>query len=440
MTNNIPPQSIDSERAVLGAAMLDISATKKAVEILKPDHFYVPNHQVIFQFIQKIHNKGLPVDLVTISEELRSLNLLDDLGGQIYLMNLLESVPTTANTEQYANIVKGKFVRREIIRTAEEVKTLAYQGDLDTAEVLDQTEQKLSKLNDLNYAGELVHISQFLDNEWEAASEAKEKGYLNDPDLVSTGMADIDHKMSGGLNPSDLVIIAARPGIGKTSFCLNIAANIAKKYSYAVPIFSFEMSGKQLSQRLISSEAEINLYHIKTRIMTDSMFSNYSEHIANLRNLPIYIGEKTTTSIHEMKAQCRKLKSKYKKIGAIIIDYLQIMDLEDENEAVAIGKITKAAKRMAKDLNVPVILLSQLNRMVEQRANKRPHLSDLKSSGSIEADADIVMFIYRDEYYNPGTDKTRIAEIDFAKNRNGETGPVEVYFDGAFTKFSGLEK
>ncbi len=435
----LPPQNLDAERSVLGSMLLSKSAVVTCLETLKPECFYIPGHEVICQAIFTLHSKNNPVDILTVTDYLQSAGTLENVGGWTYLTDLLESVPTVAFTAEHAQLVRKKYLRRLLLNISAEIQEMAYDGEMEESRILEQVQEKIFNIDQLSTTTDFTHISEILSVEYEEASRAKEEGLTVDPALISTGITDLDYMLNGGLNPSDLIIIAARPGMGKSSLVMNLAVNVARNKK-AVAISSLEMDKKQLGQRLISSEAEINLHYIKTRLIPDRFWQNYENKIVNLSELPIFIDDKSAVSYHELIAKLKRLKMKQKNLGCVIIDYLQIMDTEGDDDNREFAKITKALKRAAKDLDLPIILLSQLNRDLEKRKDKRPQLSDLRSSGAIEQDADICMFIYRDEYYNPETDKTRIAELIIAKHRNGPVGTVEVYFDGAFTKFTGLEK
>lgn len=442
LTERIPPNNIDAERAVIGSMLLDKEAVAKVLEILTFHHFYVPNHQIMFKVIYDLFNQNHPVDLVTVSDALKGQGLLEDIGGYMYLLDLSESVPTTANVEQYARIVEDKYIRRELIRISNEVKDMSYESQDDIAKILDTAEKEIFSVGQKRFTRDLIHIKELLVNNFDNLShDYPEDGQIGSLRTgVSTGIGALD-EITNGLNPSDLIIVAARPAMGKTALCLNIATNIALKSKLPVAIFSLEMSKEQITQRIVCSEAEINAYHFRTGNVPKELWSGITDAIGRLYNAPVYIDDSSSLTPIEIRAKVRRLKAEHKKIGAVMIDYLQLMDLEkSENRVQEISKITRSLKRLAREMDVPVIALSQLSRTVEARQNKRPQLSDLRESGSIEQDADIVMFIYRDEYYNPDTDKKKLAELIISKHRNGPVGTVELYFDAGLTKFSGLEK
>jgi len=439
----IPPNSQDAERAVIGSMLIDKEAVIKVLEILNSECFYIPNHQVIFKAVFDLFNLGHAVDLVTVSDHLRSKGILDNIGGYIYLIDLAESVPTTANVEYYAKIVEEKFIRRELIKLSGEITEMSYASADDISKVLDKSEQLIFSIGQKRFTKDLMHIKQLLIENFEVFNkdypEEKTVDLVQKRTGISTGISDLDRILTG-LNPSDLIILAARPSMGKTSFCLNIAANIAFKEKLPVAIFSLEMSKEQITQKIISSEAEISTIRLKTGDIDKDQWKKIAKTIGKLYDAPIYIDDATNLTPIEIRAKVRRLKAEHKRLGCVIIDYLQLMETKasEVNRVQEIAKITRALKSLAREMDVPVIALSQLSRTVEQRQNKRPQLSDLRESGSIEQDADIVMFIYRDEYYNPDSDKKKVAEILISKNRNGETGKVELYFNAGITKFTAL--
>ena len=449
MTNlieKVTPQNIDAERSVLGSCLLDKNAVIKALEILGFLDFYVPNHQVIFKVIKDLYNKNQPIDLITVSNFLRNENYLADIGGYSYLIDLSESVPTTANIEFYCNIVKEKSSRRQLINAASEITNLAYFSTEKIEDIFDKSQAFILGIGSVGSSDDMKHISELIHQEMELTMDAKENGITNDVNLISTGIGDLDRALDGGLNPSDLIIIAARPGIGKSALTTNIAVNVAKT-GRSAGIINLEMPNKQTVQRIIAADTEIALGYIKARALNDIDFDTYLKQSAKLAEIPLYLDDKVGVDINVIKTKARKLKSKCARkkedgtsndLGVLVVDYLQLIDMDSDNEVRELMKISKELKKLAKELNITIILLCQLNRELEKRQNKRPQLSDLKGAG-VEADADIVISIYRDEIYNPDTDDTRIAELNILKYRNGQTGMFKVYFDGKFSKFSSLE-
>jgi len=442
LIERVPPNNIDAERAVLGAMLLDKEAVARVLEIISFRHFYVPNHQIIFKVLYDLFNQGLPVDLITASDSLRIKGVLEDIGGYTYLMDISESVPTTANVEQYAKIVEEKFIRRELIRISTEISDLAYESTEDIAKLIENSERLIFSVGQRRFSNDLIHIKELLVQNFEniSGTYGEDGAKLPINTGISTGIKDLD-EITNGLNPSDLIILAARPAMGKTAFCLNLATNIAIKEKLPVAIFSLEMSKEQMTQRIVCAEAEISAAHFKTGNIPKESWPIITQTIGKLYDAPLYIDDTSTLTPIEIRAKVRRLKAEHKNIGAVIIDYLQLMeDSGSENRVQEIAKITRSLKKLAREMNVPVIALSQLSRNLEQRNNKRPQLSDLRESGSIEQDADIVMFIYRDEYYNPDSDRKKIAELIIAKHRNGPVDTVDLFFDATLTKFSGLEK
>ncbi len=442
----ITPNNLDAERAVIGSILLDKEAVAKCLELLTPAHFYLASHQLIFKSVSDLYLHNQPADIVTVSDQLKLQGFLEDIGGYKYLLDLVESVPTTANIERYAKIVEEKFIRRELLRLSTEISEMCYSSTMDVAGLIDSAEKGIFALSQKRFTRDLVPIGQMLVNNYQTVT----MGYPEDGSPhrqislqtgILTGLNQLD-EWTNGLNPSDLIVIAARPAMGKTAFCLNIAVNIALKSKLPVAIFSLEMSKEQLAQRMLSAHSEINNYSLKTGNITQPQWDQLTKATAELYDAPIYVDDTGNLTPIEIRSKVRRLKAENKKIGAVIVDYLQLMEVKgnEANRVQEIAKITRALKQLAREMDVPVIALSQLSRSVEARQNKRPQLSDLRESGSIEQDADIVMFIYRDEYYNPNTEKKKTAEIIIAKHRNGAVGTIELHFNAELTKFAGLEK
>jgi replicative DNA helicase len=446
--DKVQPQNIEAERAVLGACLLDKLSLKKSIELLKPSDFYLPNHAVIFDSMISIDKKNYPIDLITIVEVLTHLELLDDVGGYGYIMDLADAVTTTKNIESHCQIVKEKALRRDLIKACNQIMQDAYSSSDTIENIFDKSQSMILDLSTKNNSQDMIHISEFVESEIKLAIETKEQGLEKPKDAISTGLSGLDEILGGGLFGGSLFLIAARPAMGKSAKVTNLAVNIAKR-GYSVGFFSLEMPGHQIVQRIISSESNIDLYQTKTRLIQDSNFKKYLSKSDDISNLPIYLSDKGELDANILKSKIRKLKVKCdkknvdgveNKLGLIIVDYLQIMDYDEKNAVVELGKITKALKRLALELNIPILVLSQLNRDLEARQNKRPVLSDIRSSGSIEQDCDIVMFIYRDEYYHPDTKDLNIAEMIIAKHRNGPTGTVKEFFEGEYSRFTSLEK
>ncbi|MFN8671641.1 MAG: replicative DNA helicase [Candidatus Sericytochromatia bacterium] len=579
----VTPNNLEAERAVIGSMLLDKEAIAKVLELLSVNCFYLASHQLIFKAVNDLYHHNQPADLVTVSDQLKLQGFLEDVGGYKYLFDLVESVPTTANVEKYAKIVEEKYIRRELIRVSNEITEMAYSSTMDISGLLDSAEKGIFAIGQKRFTKDLVPIGSMLVDSYNVVTSGyPEDGspfrQINLKTGIKSGLTDMD-TWTNGLNPSDLIIIAARPAMGKTAFCLNIALNIALKERLPVAIFSLEMSKEQLAQRMLSAHSNINNHALKTGNIEPSQWESLTKATADLYDAPIFVDDTSVLSPIEMRSKIRRLKAEHKKLGAVIVDYLQLMETKgnEANRVQEIAKITRSLKQLAREMDVPVLALSQLSRTVEQRQNKRPQLSDLRESGcvtgdtlvidyetgirtpikellgkkittpamnenlkiskhqvsnvfysgkkmvyeiktrsgkkikasanhkffklngwerldklkigdkiatvsnlynsdllwdeildikeigiedvydatvdivhnfvandfivhnSIEQDADIVMFIYRDEYYNPNSDKKKTAEIIIAKHRNGPVGTVNLYFDAALTKFSGLE-
>lgn len=438
LLERIPPYNLEAEQAVLGSMMLDREAVYIAMEILQPEHFYKESHQVIFRTILNLESRGEPVDMITLSEDLRRQNNLEKIGGVVFIAAIANSVPTAANARYYANIVEEKAILRSLIRYSTQISNRCYEDQEDTHQLLDSAEQMILEIAGKRSTGALVPIKQVLGDTLEKIEFlAGKKGNITG---VPSFFNDLD-SMTSGWQPSDLIILAARPSMGKTSFCLNIAQNAAIRAKVPVAIFSLEMSREQLVQRLMSAEAMIDQHKLRTGRLLDEEWIRLTQGVQPLAGAPIFIDDTPAISILELRARARRLKAE-KGLGFILIDYLQLMGggRRSENRQQEISEISRSLKALARELNVPVMALSQLSRAVEQTHEKKPALSHLRESGALEQDADIVMFIYRDEYYNPETEKPGIAEIIIAKHRNGPTGVVELGFVKEYTKFVNLDR
>ncbi len=438
MINKIPPQNIDAEQSVLGAMLLNKEAVYKVMEILSPDDFYRDSHKLIYQAILQLVDKETPLDMITVSEQLRHNGTLEQVGGVSYIATLASIVPTAANVEHYARIVEEKALLRTLIQLSNRVSTMGYEGNEDVTSMLDAVEQSLSELANRRQTSAFTPINEVLIKTFEQVEQmAQNKGNITG---VPTGFVDFD-KLTCGLQKSDLIILAARPSMGKTTLGLMMALNAAVRAKIPVAIFSLEMSKEQLVQRMLCAEAMVDQHKLRTGFLEQEDWNRLTEVAGYLADAPIYIDDTASISIRELRAKARRLQGE-KGLGLIVIDYLQLMQgsRRIESRQQEIAEISRSLKGIAKELNVPVIALSQLSRAVEQRQDKKPIMSDLRESGSIEQDADLVMFIYRDEYYNPESDKKGIAEIIIAKQRNGPIGSVELGFFKEYTKFVNLEK
>lgn len=440
----VQPQATQLEEAILGAVMLDKDALPSIIEILRPESFYVPAHQEIFDVMTNLFSKSQPIDLLTVHEALHKAGKLDEVGGVNYLMDLTNKVASAANIEYHARIVAQKFIQRELIRVSSSVIKEAFEDTKDVLELLDEAERNLYDITDKNLNTGYESLSALAVKAQKEIEAISQKG--SELTGVTTGFKDLD-KITHGWQPSDLVIIAARPGMGKTAFTLSLAKN-ASEHGKAIAVFSLEMANTQLVQRLIAMESEIDNSKLRNGQMSDAEWTKLHKAVDKLSNLPIYIDDTPAINIFELRAKCRRLKQNHD-ISMVVIDYLQLMTAAPGtgrgNREQEISSISRALKALAKELNVPVLALSQLSRAVETRGgDKRPQLSDLRESGAIEQDADIVTFIYRPDYYNLGDgedfegppDKT---EIILAKHRNGSLGTVDLRFLKEFVKFIDMD-
>ncbi len=435
----IPPHNTDAEKSVLGSIILDKGALIEVIEVLKPEDFYSQMHKEIFEAIIELYRKNEPVDILTLAEILKKRKTLEMVGGRSYLGLLSSSVPSTSNVEFYAKIVEEKAVLRRLIEASSLIMDKGYQEKTEANEVLDFAEQKVF---DISQKRQKKGFSIIKDVLWENLKKIDEASKMDgNMTGLTTGFIDINSRTSG-LQKSDLIMIAARPSMGKTAFALNIAQNAAVMGNGSVALFSLEMSKEQLVQRLLSSEAMVEIQKIRTGNLETKEWDKIYMAIDVLSKANIYIDDTPGITSLEIKNKCRRLKAD-KGLDLIIIDYLQLMsaDGKAESRQQEISVISRSLKNLARELDCPVITLSQLSRAPELRADHRPILSDLRESGSIEQDADIVMFLYRDEYYNPETtEKPNICEVLIAKQRNGPTGAVELTWLGKYTKFANSYK
>lgn len=436
--SRIPPHNIEAEQSVLGSMLLDKEAVAVAVDGLKPEDFYLDAHKEIFEAMVDIFDRGEPVDLVTVVEELRQRTTLDAVGGVSYITDLSMTVPSTANIKYYVAIVEEKSILRRLISACNEIIKESYEAKEDIDIIVDHAEKKIFQVSQRNTTSDFEPIKDILLDTYTKIEElSKNKGKIIG---IPTGFVDLDQKTSG-LHPSDFILVAARPSMGKTSFVLNVAQHAALRADVPTAIFSLEMSKDQLVQRMLSSESNVELQKIRTGELTEEEWIRLVEAAGPLSQAPIYIDDTPGISVMEMRSKARRLKME-KGLGLIVIDYLQLMTGRGraENRQQEISEISRSLKALARELSVPVIALSQLSRAPEARTDHRPMLSDLRDSGAIEQDADVVMFLYRDEYYNPDTEKKNIAEVIIAKQRNGPTGTIELVWLGQFTKFVNYEK
>ena len=435
----VMPSSVEAEQSVIGAMLMDREAIMSATEILHPEDFYYHQYGVMFEAMAELHNEGRPVDLVTLQDRLKEKNVAPEVYSIEMVRELLNAVPTSANVKSYAQIVHDKAVLRRLIQTNEQIINECYAGTQSVDEILGDTETKVFNLLKDSNATENVPIRQIaLDVLGKIEAAAKNKSPITG---VPSGFVDLDYKTSG-FQPSDMILIAARPSMGKTAFVLNIAQHVAFKKNYSVAIFSLEMSKEQLVNRLFAQESRVNSQNLRTGNLSDDEWDKLIESVGVIGNSKLMIDDTPGISISELRSKCRKFKLE-QGLDLVIIDYLQLMTgskKNQDNRQQEVAEISRSLKALAREMNCPVIALSQLSRSVESRTDKRPMLSDLRESGSIEQDADLVMFIYRDEYYNKDTTDKGITEIIIAKQRNGPIGTVELVWLPDYTKFANMER
>ncbi len=436
------PHSLEGEQAVLGSMLIDPDCVKDVMDKLRPSDFYLRQNREIFETIYSMFSYAKPIDGITVCEEMQKAGTYDENTTRSYLAQLMEITPTSANVMEYAAIVRDKALLRGVAQAASEITALVQEGTGEAGKILDIAEQKVYAIRRGQSAQDMVPLRQVLPDVLDRLSEMSENE--NHLPGLSTGLSAVDQKITG-LNKSDLILVAARPGMGKTSFALNIALNVAKSAQKTVAVFSLEMSREQLATRLLSSEALVENNRLKTGYLRETDWEKIAGAATILNKLDIRIDDNPLLSVADMQAKCRRLNSN-DSLGLIVIDYLQLMTSAGgqtrggENRQQVVSDISRMLKIMAKDLDVPVICLSQLSRANEKRDDKRPMLSDLRESGAIEQDADIVLFLYRDDYYNEDSDKHNIAECIVAKNRHGETGKVELRWMPEYTTFSTLDR
>ncbi len=434
----VPPHDIEAEQAVIGSMLTDQEAVYAAIEKLKPEDFYREDNKQIYTAILNIYNKAEPIDIITLKAELSSMGKLDAVGGLEYIVELPEKVPTTANVDRYIKIVEEKSLLRNLIRAANEILSSGYAQEDEVENIVDHAEKKIFDVMQKKSQKGYTTIKDVLVESFTKLEELyNQKEHITG---VPTGFAELDKK-TAGLHGSELILIAARPAMGKSAFALNIGSYAATRANVPVAIFSLEMSKEQVGNRILCSEALVDSNNVRTGELNDEELGKLAETSGELSQAPIYIDDTPGISVMEIRAKCRKLKLE-KNIGLVIIDYLQLIQGSGKTSSreQEIAEISRSLKILAKEIEVPVIALSQLSRAVEARPDHRPMLSDLRESGSIEQDADIVMFLYRDDYYNEDSEKKNIAEVIIAKQRAGSTGTVELAWLGKYTKFANLEK
>ena len=433
----VPPQDLEAEKSVLGGLLIDEEAIIKVGEFLRPEHFYNPNHTEIYSAILELFQSQKAIDVLTVSNILKKKNKLKQVGGAVYLSELVSNVPTASHVEEYAHIVKDNSIRRRMISLGAEINELAFREDKNLEDILDQVEHDLYSVSEESIERDFQHISRLLEEAYERAADLDK-----DTDKIrglKTGFSKLDDLL-GGLQKSDLIILAARPSVGKSSLALDIARNIATKEKKSVGIFSLEMSNVQLMDRILAMEVNANLWDLRTGRLPDQVFSRLADAMGVLSESGLYIDDTPGLHILEMRTKARRLKIE-KGLDMVVVDYLQLMEgRSKESRVQEVSEISRFLKQLARELDVPVLALSQLSRAVEQRTDRTPQLSDLRESGSIEQDADVVIFLNREETYNPNTENKGLTELVIGKHRNGPTGKIDLFFVKEQARFRQMEK
>jgi replicative DNA helicase len=438
----LPPHSVEAEQAVLGGLLLDNSAWERIGDLLREGDFYRYDHRLIYRHIVGLLEANKPADVVTVAEALENAGELATVGGLAYLATLAQNTPSAANIRRYAEIVRDRAIMRSLVEVGTAIADSAYNpGGRSASELLDEAEAKVFHIAEMGNRGKqgFSEIQPLLTQVVERIDLLFQRDSASEVTGIPTGYTDLD-RMTSGLQPGDLIIIAGRPSMGKTAFSLNIAEHVALETRLPVAVFSMEMAGTQLVMRMIGSVGRLDQHRVRTGRLMDEDWQRLTYAVGKLNDAPIYIDETAALSALELRARARRLHRQCGRLGLIVIDYLQLMSgsNQGENRATEISEISRSLKALAKELDVPVIALSQLNRSLESRPNKRPVMSDLRESGAIEQDADLILFIYRDEVYNPETPDKGIAEIIIGKQRNGPIGTVKLTFLGEYTRFENL--
>jgi replicative DNA helicase len=434
---NLPPQNIEAEISLLGAIMLDKEAIIKIADIVSPTDFYKENHQEIYTSMVALYEKREPIDVITLTNELEERKKLEQVGGSSYITTLASSVPSAAHVINYARIVADKALLRRLIKASSEIADLALQENEEIANLLDKSEQVIFRVSQKHLKENFIPIKDVLTESFDRIDELhKDKNTIRG---VPTGFRDLDNILAG-LQQSDLIIVAARPSMGKTSLALNMAQFVAAKEGMPVAVFSLEMSKEQLVDRLICNEAGIDSWKLRTGNLDDDDFPRIGTAMATLSEAPLYIDDSAGLNVLEMRTKARRLQAEHG-LGLVVVDYIQLIQGNgSSNRVEEVSEISRSLKGLARELNVPVVALSQLSRAVENRPSRIPQLADLRESGSIEQDADVVIFIYREDYYEQNTERKNIADILIRKHRNGPTGQLELYFKAEQMKFNTIEK
>ncbi len=442
MTKNlrIPPQNIDSEKALLGSIMLKPEAMHEIIDMVKPDSYYSEKHRIIYNSMLELFEKNEPIDILSLSSKLKEKKQFKQIGSGVYLTELVNFVPSAANIKHYADIVQKKFMMRNLINSADYISELGYEEDADIEQTLDKAQSSIFEVTNSPTLQKFIAIKDTLTEAWERLEHLHQS--KDETRGIKSGYRDLDTLLAG-FQKSDLIIIAARPSMGKTALALDIARQTAVNYNTPVGIFSLEMSSQQLVDRMLAAQSFVNAWKLRTgKLTTDEEFNKLQDALNTLSKAPIYIDDKASSNVLQMRSIARRLKHE-KGLGLIIVDYLQLIlpthGRSSDSMVQQVTEISRALKGMARELDVPVIALSQLSRAIEQRRG-RPRLSDLRDSGSIEQDADVVMFIHREDKMNGNSDRPNIAEILVEKHRNGPTGKIELYFDEQKATFLSIDK
>ncbi len=435
----IPPQNLEAEMALLGSVMLRPEALHDIMDIISLDSFYSEKHRIIFDTMMELFTKRTPIDLLSVSSRLKEKGWLDQIGGNTYLTEIVNVVPSSANIGHYAQIVQRKYMMRRLIEASDHISQIGYDENRELEELLDSAEKKLFEVTNFNTSHKFVSLKDELTEAWERLDRLHTDGQAMRG--IPTGFADIDHKLAG-FQKSDLIILAARPSMGKTALALDIVRQTAVNHNTPVGIFSLEMSSQQLVDRMLAAQSNVDAWKMRTgKLSRQDDFESIREGLDKLSKAPIYIDDQPGNNILKMRSIARRLKSE-KGLGLIVVDYLQLMvptQTKNDNVVQQVTEISRSLKNLARELDCPVLALSQLSRAIEQRGG-RPRLSDLRDSGSIEQDADVVMFIHREDKYKDESEKTNIAEILIEKHRNGETGKVELFFNEKKATFQSMDK
>jgi replicative DNA helicase len=436
----IPPQNTDAEASLLGSILIDPNAITEIADSLKAEDFYDERHNIIYAHMRKLYDSRRPIDLLTLSEELRKSEILERVGGSSYLTDLTNMVPTAAHIVHYKDIVEQKAIRRRLISAAQDITQQSFNEEATASQLISSAEARIFEVSQADLKQDLKSLESILTESFDRLDELhKDKSKLRG---VATGYRDLDNILAG-FQPSDLIILAARPAMGKSTLAMNIAHNVAVKEKKTVLVFSLEMSKEQLVDRMLAAEAGVDAWNIRTGNLSDSDFEKLGQAMGTLSEAQIFIDDTPMMNVHEMRTKARR-EQHHRPLGLILVDYLQLMSGggtgSSESRVQEISEISRGLKGIARELNVPVLALSQLSRSVESRSPQIPQLSDLRESGSIEQDADVVAFVYREDYYNPETERKGITDVLIKKHRNGPTGSVELYFNSERLQFLSIDK